>query len=136
MGKTITFFLHFMDSFSCTYIHLQYVTRQYLVLFFLCLCLYNSCEACLISHCTCINQYIAIFHLSIKLNLISYQHFFFFRVVGSISNSVEFAEAFSCPTGSAMNPRHKCKIWWGKSQKPNDIRFESIYQELCWFAEK
>ncbi|XP_071826539.1 endothelin-converting enzyme 1-like isoform X2 [Apostichopus japonicus] len=34
-----------------------------------------------------------------------------YRVVGSISNSVEFAEAFSCPTGSAMNPRHKCKIW-------------------------
>lgn len=34
-----------------------------------------------------------------------------YRVVGSISNSVEFAEAFSCPAGSAMNPRHKCKVW-------------------------
>ncbi|VDM56365.1 unnamed protein product [Angiostrongylus costaricensis] len=34
-----------------------------------------------------------------------------FRVTGVLSNLREFANAFSCPVGSALNPEHKCVIW-------------------------
>ena len=34
-----------------------------------------------------------------------------FRVLGPLSNSREFSEAFSCPANSGMNPEEKCRIW-------------------------
>lgn len=34
-----------------------------------------------------------------------------FRVLGSLSNSEDFAAAFDCSPGSKMNPRNKCHIW-------------------------
>ncbi|KAI9002782.1 hypothetical protein BC832DRAFT_560809 [Gaertneriomyces semiglobifer] len=34
-----------------------------------------------------------------------------YRVIGSVSNSQEFAKAYKCPVGSKMNPKDKCLIW-------------------------
>ena len=34
-----------------------------------------------------------------------------YRVVGTLSNSVDFSRAFQCPLGSPMNPKRKCVVW-------------------------
>lgn len=34
-----------------------------------------------------------------------------FRVIGTLSNSPDFAKEYKCPVGSPMNPPRKCKVW-------------------------
>ncbi|KAL3861753.1 hypothetical protein ACJMK2_007776 [Sinanodonta woodiana] len=33
------------------------------------------------------------------------------RVLGPLSNSYDFAKAYSCPLNSSMNPEYKCAVW-------------------------
>ena len=33
------------------------------------------------------------------------------RLIGTIQNFPQFADAYNCPIGSPMNPENKCKIW-------------------------
>ena len=34
-----------------------------------------------------------------------------YRIIGPLTNSVDFAKDFNCPLGSKMNPSKKCKVW-------------------------
>ena len=43
-----------------------------------------------------------------------------FRVLGVLSNSREFSEAFQCHPDTRMNPSHKCQVWWTTPDDDDD----------------
>ncbi|KAG7273662.1 hypothetical protein CRUP_028021 [Coryphaenoides rupestris] len=34
-----------------------------------------------------------------------------YRVIGTLSNSQDFAHHFQCPVGSPMNSQSRCEVW-------------------------
>ncbi|XP_062554630.1 neprilysin-4-like [Armigeres subalbatus] len=58
------------------------------------------------------NQYCESIRPSVAKSLLADEHCpSKFRVLGVLSNLVEFSEAFHCPAGSKMNPVQKCRVW-------------------------
>ena len=56
----------------------------------------------------CVNERPLYAKAQVDLNVHSAKRY---RVIGSVSNSKEFAKAFNCPVGSPMNPAKKCDLW-------------------------
>lgn len=59
------------------------------------------------------------------------------RVLGPLSNSYDFSEAYQCPLGSPMNPEKKCHIWWPKLYSlPFSIQGSSSFMpDTRWFSD-
>ena len=50
-------------------------------------------------------------NLSVSVEVTDYV-FLFTRVLGSVTNFKEFGKAYSCRSGSKMNPTSRCEFWW------------------------
>ncbi len=67
-----------------------------------------------------------------------------YRVIGTLSNSPDFAEHFQCPLGSSMNSGHRCEVWWTKNHSTDSSGSLSsavfylcaqLFEELGWKQE-